>query len=62
LETLVNLIAEHLLQVDVDRRYRAIELYDELHKIVQDAEMTRSCLFNKDNPRPDIPQIFQRRG
>jgi serine/threonine protein kinase len=62
LETLVNLIAEHLLQVDVDRGYRATELYDELHKIVQDAEMTRSCLFNKVNPRPDIPRIFQRRG
>ncbi|PVH75772.1 kinase-like protein [Cadophora sp. DSE1049] len=62
LETLVNLIADHLLQVEVDRRYTADELYDELYKIVQDAEKTPSYIFKNVNSPPDIPRLFQRRA
>ncbi len=61
LETLINLIAEHLLQVEVERRYSADELYDEIYKIVQDAEKSPAYLFNKVDPRPDMPQLFQRK-
>lgn len=61
LERLVNLIAGHLLQVEVGRRYRATELYDELGRIVQDAEQTRSYIFNEVDARPDTPPLFQPR-
>jgi serine/threonine protein kinase len=61
LEKLANLIAAHLLQVEVERRYSADELYDELQKIVQDAEKNPAYLFNQVEPAPNMPLLFQRR-
>lgn len=61
LENLVNIIAAHLLQVEVERRYKAHELYEELQKIVQDAEKNPAYLLNKVEPAPNMPLLFQHR-
>jgi hypothetical protein len=45
----------------VERRYSADELYDELQKIVQDAEKNPAYLFNQVEPAPNMPLLFQRR-
>lgn len=61
LEALVSLIAEHLLQVKVDRRHTADEVHDKLRKIVQDAEKTPSYLFNRVDPPPAMPLVVRHR-
>ena len=59
LGALVKIIAEHLIQVEVERRYSAEELYDELNKIVQLAEKSPEFLFRKVDRSLDIPKPFQ---
>ncbi|PMD20206.1 hypothetical protein NA56DRAFT_705018 [Hyaloscypha hepaticicola] len=61
LEALVNLIAENLLQVAVDRRHTAADVYDKLQMIVQDAEKTPSYLFNRVDSPPAMPSVFRRK-
>ncbi|KAE9367916.1 kinase-like protein [Stipitochalara longipes BDJ] len=62
LGVLVKLIVDHLIQVEVERRYSADELYDELQKIVQVAQKNPEYLFSKADPRPDLPKLFQSRA
>jgi serine/threonine protein kinase len=62
LAALFDLIAEHLLQVKVDRRHSADEVYDELQRIVQAAQKTPSYLFNQMNASQATPPLFQRRA
>jgi len=57
LKTLIDVISNRLLQVEVDRRCMADELYNELHKLVQNAITNPSDL--RIIPPSDMPRLFQ---
>ncbi|KAF2704369.1 kinase-like protein [Pleomassaria siparia CBS 279.74] len=60
-ESFLNLIAERLLQIDVNQRAEASEVVEKLHKIVQDVEADPSRLFN-DVQSPSERLRFPRRA
>lgn len=57
LKTLIDVISNRLLQVEVDRRCMADELYNELHELVQNAITNPSDL--RIIPPSDMPRLFQ---
>jgi serine/threonine protein kinase len=61
LEDLVLLIEKDLLQIDVQQRAEAPELYEKLERIVRAAERTPTYLFNEIESPPATPGFFRSR-
>lgn len=61
LAALLSLIAEGLLRIDVEDRYPADKVHEELMMIVQRAEIDPNYRFNQAEPSPSKPAVSRQR-